>query len=93
MPDLFGRPLTRRDIAASAGSISAFGGVRLLTLGDGAERGVRMLEFRTGSGLRKRLQSPAPCASARSRWRRSSEGSTASCALSALRRPSRVRAA
>ena len=27
-------------------------GVRLMTLGDGIERGVRMLEFRTGSGLR-----------------------------------------
>lgn len=52
MPDLFGRSYTRRDLAAHAGSLSAMGGVRLCTLGDGAERGVRMLEFRCGSGLR-----------------------------------------
>jgi len=52
MPDLFGRTFTRRDLAAHAGSLSAYGGVRLLTLGDGVERGIRMLEFRTGSGLR-----------------------------------------
>lgn len=52
MPHLFDRSYSRRDLAAHAGAPSAFGGVRLLTLGDGAERGVRMLEFRTGSGLR-----------------------------------------
>ncbi len=52
MPELFGRSFTHRDVAAHAGSSSAFGGVRLLTLGDGVERGIRMLEFRTGSGLR-----------------------------------------
>nr|WP_302053788.1 aldose 1-epimerase family protein [Sphingomonas tagetis] len=32
--------------------MSQFAGVRLSTLGDGVERGVRQLEFRTGSGLR-----------------------------------------
>jgi hypothetical protein len=32
--------------------LSQFAGVRLMTLGDGVERGVRMLEFRTGGGLR-----------------------------------------
>ena len=32
--------------------LSQFAGVRLMTLGDGVERGIRMLEFRTGSGLR-----------------------------------------
>ncbi|TNC53031.1 DUF4432 family protein [Rubellimicrobium rubrum] len=52
MPDLYGRTLSRRDLAAYTGSLSAYGGVRLFTLGDGAERGVRMLEFRTGTGLR-----------------------------------------
>ncbi|EYD76395.1 hypothetical protein Rumeso_02007 [Rubellimicrobium mesophilum DSM 19309] len=52
MPDLFGRSLSRRDLAAHAGSLSAYGGVRLYTLSDGTERGVRMLEFRTGTGLR-----------------------------------------
>jgi hypothetical protein len=51
MADLFGKSLTRQQIAAH-GSLSQFGGVRLMTLGDGAERGVRVLEFRTGSGLR-----------------------------------------
>ena len=52
MVDLFGAKLTRRDVASRAGSLSQFAGVRLMTLGDGLERGVRMLEFRTGSGLR-----------------------------------------
>lgn len=52
MTQLFGKTLTRQDIAARTGSLSQFAGVRLVTLGDGLERGVRMLEFRTGSGLR-----------------------------------------
>lgn len=34
------------------GQLSQFAGVRLVTLSDGVERGVRMLDFRTGSGLR-----------------------------------------
>lgn len=51
MPLLHGRQMTRRDLAAEAGALSAWGGVRLVTLGDGPERGVRMLEFRTGTGL------------------------------------------
>lgn len=52
MVELFGQQLTRRDIAERAGMLSQFAGVRLVTLGDGVERGIRMLEFRTGSGLR-----------------------------------------
>ena len=52
MVHLYGRDLTRRDVAAHAGALSQFAGVRLMTLGDGVERGLRMLEFRTGSGLR-----------------------------------------
>jgi len=52
MVELFGAKLTRRDVASRAGSLSQFAGVRLMTLGDGLERGIRMLEFRTGSGLR-----------------------------------------
>ena len=52
MVELYGRRLTRRDIAARAGVFSQFAGVRLMELADGLERGVRMLEFRTGSGLR-----------------------------------------
>lgn len=52
MVELYGRTLTRRQIAERAGTLSQFAGVRLMTLGDGVERGIRMLEFRTGSGLR-----------------------------------------
>jgi hypothetical protein len=52
MVELFGRTMTRRDVAEHAGMLSQFAGVRLMTLGDGLERGVRMLEFRTGTGLR-----------------------------------------
>jgi len=52
MVELYGSQRSRRDLAAHAGSLSQFAGVRLMTLGDGVERGVRMLEFRSGSGLR-----------------------------------------
>lgn len=52
MVTLFGSEHTRRDLAARSGTLSQFAGVRLMTLGDGVERGVRMLEFRTGSGVR-----------------------------------------
>ena len=52
MVELYGRTLTRREVAAHAGALSQFAGVRLMTLGDGVERGIRMLEFRTGTGLR-----------------------------------------
>jgi hypothetical protein len=49
--ELFGKNLTRRQVEERAGGLSQFAGVRLMTLGDGLERGIRMLEFRTGSGL------------------------------------------
>ena len=52
MTRLYGQTLTRADIMARTGNLAAFGGVRLMTLSDGLERGIRMLEFRTGSGLR-----------------------------------------
>ena len=52
MVQLYGRQFTRRELAARAGMFSQFAGVRLMELADGSERGVRMLEFRTGSGLR-----------------------------------------
>ncbi|KXF74876.1 hypothetical protein ATN84_21885 [Paramesorhizobium deserti] len=52
MVELYGEAKTRRDMAASAGGFSQFFGVRLMTLGDGVERGIRMLEFRSGTGLR-----------------------------------------
>lgn len=52
MPELYGKELTRRDIEASSGSLGQFAGVRLMQLEDGLERGIRMLEFRSGTGLR-----------------------------------------
>jgi hypothetical protein len=52
MVKLNGRTYTRREIAERAGMLSQFAGVRLMELSDGVERGIRMLEFRTGSGLR-----------------------------------------
>ncbi|ESQ88343.1 hypothetical protein ABAC460_16925 [Asticcacaulis sp. AC460] len=52
MAQLYQRTYTRRELAAHTGQLSQFAGVRLMTLDDGVERGVRMLEFRTGSGLR-----------------------------------------
>ena len=50
--ELYGRTLSRLQVAERCGSLSQVAGVRLMTLGDGVERGVRMLEFRTGGGLR-----------------------------------------
>lgn len=52
MVELYGARLTRREVAERTGALSQLAGVRLMTLGDGVERGVRMLEFRTGTGLR-----------------------------------------
>jgi hypothetical protein len=52
MVELYGSKLSRRDLAARAGGLSQFAGVRLMMLQDGVERGIRMLEFRTGTGLR-----------------------------------------
>jgi hypothetical protein len=51
VPDLFGRSYTRRDLSRRVGRLEQIAGVRLATLGDGGARGVRVLEFRTGSGL------------------------------------------
>lgn len=52
MVNINGRSYSWRELGEHAGSLSQFAGVRLMTLGDGVERGIRMLEFRTGSGLR-----------------------------------------
>lgn len=49
---LYGQEMTRREVATLSGDLSQFAGVRLMTLGDGAEAGQRVLEFRTGTGLR-----------------------------------------
>lgn len=43
---------TKRELARYAGDPSALGGVRAIVLDDGAERGIRVLEFSTGGGLR-----------------------------------------
>ena len=50
--DLYGETLSRNDLRRRSGQLAAFGGVRLMELADGTERGIRMLDFRTGSGLR-----------------------------------------
>jgi hypothetical protein len=52
MANLYGRSLTRREVARHAGMLSQFAGVRPMTLADGVERGIRLLEFRTGTGFR-----------------------------------------
>ena len=51
MPDLWGRQYTRSELLRRVGRLEQVAGVRLVTLGDGAERSVRVLEFRTGSGF------------------------------------------
>lgn len=48
---LHGKDYSAGSLARMAGDLAAAGGVRSVVLGDGAERGVRALEFRTGSGL------------------------------------------
>jgi uncharacterized protein DUF4432 len=48
---LFGQARTRRELMRRVGRLDQVAGVRLVTLGDGAERGVRVLEFRTGTGF------------------------------------------
>jgi uncharacterized protein DUF4432 len=50
MPSVNGRGMTRRDLMRRVGRLDQVAGVRLVTLGDGIERGVRVLEFRTGTG-------------------------------------------
>ncbi len=52
MAALYGDRLTRRQIEERSGQLSQFAGVRLMTLDDGLERGIRLLEFRSGTGLR-----------------------------------------
>ncbi|MGI9657839.1 MAG: aldose 1-epimerase family protein [Gaiellaceae bacterium] len=51
MPELYGRSFPKTDLLRRVGRLDQVAGVRLVTLGDGAERGVRVLEFRTGSGF------------------------------------------
>ncbi len=52
MTQLYGTSHDQQSLAAHTGRLSQCAGVRLVTLADGAGRGVRLLEFETGSGLR-----------------------------------------
>jgi hypothetical protein len=49
--DLFGRQWTRSAIERRVGHISQLGGVRLLTSDNGPSRGVRLIQFSTGTGF------------------------------------------
>jgi Domain of unknown function (DUF4432) len=51
VPELDGIQIPRREVLRRVGRLGQVAGVRLVTLGDGAERGVRVLEFRTGTGF------------------------------------------
>lgn len=51
MPSLFGARYSRADLLRRVGRFEQAAGVRLVTAGDGVERGVRFLEFRTGTGF------------------------------------------
>ena len=52
MPTLFGRDLSEKRLRQRVGDPSQIYGIRKLTYADGPERGVRVLEFDTGGGLR-----------------------------------------
>jgi hypothetical protein len=52
MPPLFGRNIGKDDLLRRAGDLSQVAGIRMMTLADGAEQGVRIADVRTGSGLR-----------------------------------------
>ncbi len=51
MARLWGREWTREELEQRVGDITQIGGVRLIELADGKERGVRAAQFRTGTGL------------------------------------------
>jgi hypothetical protein len=51
MTRLWDRDLTRTEVLQRVGRLEQVGGVRLVTLGDGIGRGVRVLEFRTATGF------------------------------------------
>ncbi len=48
---LWAEQFNKQGLLRRIGGLEQVAGVRLVTLGDGAERGVRVLEFRTGSGF------------------------------------------
>ena len=49
--DVYGQPLDRSGLLAHVGQLSQVAGVRLVIIADGAGRGTRLLEFRSGAGL------------------------------------------
>ncbi len=49
--ELWGKHYGRGDLLRRVGRLEQVAGVRLVELGDAAERGVRVLEFRTGTGF------------------------------------------
>src|SRR3989442_330671 len=51
MPSLWGRDYTRDELLRRVGRLDQIAGVRLVELADGTGRGVRVLEFRTGTGF------------------------------------------
>jgi hypothetical protein len=51
MPHLFGADYSRVELLRRVGRLGQVAGVRLVVLDDGLGRGVRVLEFRTGSGF------------------------------------------
>jgi hypothetical protein len=48
VPELWGEPFSRSDLDRRLGRLDQLGGIRLATLGDARERGIRVLEVRTG---------------------------------------------
>jgi len=51
MPTVLGKTYSRHELARRVGDFSQLFGVELLSHGDGRERALRILRFRTGSGL------------------------------------------
>lgn len=51
MARLFGMEMSREEMLRRVGEVSQLGGVRLVELTEGPERGVRAIDFRTGGGL------------------------------------------
>lgn len=52
MVELYGGHFRREELLSHVGSLAQVGGVQLSELSDGRERGVRVADFRTGSGFR-----------------------------------------
>lgn len=51
MPTLFGKRYSRNELVRRIGNLSQIGGTRTYELSDGAEKGVRAVDLRTGTGF------------------------------------------